>query len=90
MDVEILTSSPHSEEWNGDTVTRNQDNPAERNGGTVERNQVFPETAACNGDTVVWNQDRAAQNEVTTSRLECGRDQISSLQLTNQLLFELD
>ena len=83
-----MTSSPQqtlSEEWNGDTVTWNQDNPAEQNGGTVEQNQVSPETAVWNGDTVTWNQ--VVRNEELTgsqTRLKCG------LQLTNELLFELD
>ena len=68
-----MTSSPQqtlSEEWNGDTVTRNQDNPAEQNGGTVEQNQVSPETAVWNGDTVTWNQ--VVRNEELTGS-QCDR-----------------
>ena len=89
-----MTSSSQ-QTLSGDTVTRNQDNPAEGNGGTVEQNQVIPETAVWNGDTVAWNEDRAVvQNEdlnvSSQTGLERGHDQIASLQLTNQLLFELD
>ena len=56
--------------------------------GIGEQNQVIPETAVWNGDTVAWNQDRAMKTQLKCSQIgwECDRDQIASLQLTNQLL----